>query len=113
MYIYQIVLILVSLLAIFIGARRYHDESFSLGTLILWILVWFVVILVALFPGISVTIASITGLGRGLDALYIVSIIFIFYIIFKLYNKIDDQKKRINELVSELAIRNHEKDREE
>ncbi|WP_367400588.1 DUF2304 family protein [Methanosphaera stadtmanae] len=48
-------------------------------------------------------------MGRGLDALYILSIIILFYLLFKLYNKIEDQKKRINKLVSELALDNENK----
>ena len=66
--------------------------------------------LITIFPGITSAFAGIFGFGRGLDVVYIASIIFSFYIMFKLYNKTEKQRKRIDELVSELAIKDHEND---
>ena len=45
-----------------------------------------------------------------LRGIYIISIIFLFYIVFKLYNKMEKQKKRINDLVSELALKDNEEE---
>ncbi len=112
MFTYQIIILIVSLVAIGLGVKRYHEDNMSLSYFVAWILIWILIILFSIFPNISTNIASIFGFGRGLDTLYIFSTILLFYIVFKLYNKIDDQNKRINELVSELAIY-HEKDEED
>ena len=78
-----------------------------------WILIWILVIVISLFPSITTTIASLFGLGRGLDALYIAAIILSYYAMFKLYNKMDNQRKRIDELVSEIAIYNNEQEEDD
>ena len=105
MELYQIIIIVVSVAVILLVS----NDTLSIGTYIEWLVIWILVILAALFPQISINLASFAGLGRGLDALYILSIIILFYLLFKLYNKIEDQKKRINKLVSELALDNENK----
>ena len=109
MELYQIIIIVVSVAVILLVSKRFRNDTLSIGTYIEWLVIWILVILAALFPQISINLASFAVLGRGLAALYILSIIILFYLLFKLYNKIEDQKKRINKLVSELALDNENK----
>lgn len=109
MELYQIIIIVVSVAVILLVSKRFRNDTLSIGTYIEWLVIWILVILASLFPQISINLASFAGLGRGLDTLYILSIIILFYLLFKLYNKIEDQKKRINKLVSELALDNENK----
>lgn len=105
---YQIILLLISIIGIVLGIYRYKNESFSNSVFALWTFVWIIIIVVTLFPSITTHFANLFGIGRGLDSVYIVSILFLFYIVFKLYNKIEQQKKRINELVSQLTLKENE-----
>lgn len=105
---YQIILLLLSIIGIALGIFRYRNESFSNSVFALWTFVWIIIIIVTLFPSITTHFANLFGIGRGLDSVYIVSILFLFYIVFKLYNKIEQQKKRINELVSQLTLKENE-----
>lgn len=105
---YQIILLLISIIGIVLGIYRYKNESFSNSVFALWMFVWIIIIVVTLFPSITTHFANLFGIGRGLDSVYIVSILFLFYIVFKLYNKIEQQKKRINELVSQLTLKENE-----
>ena len=107
---YQIIIIIISILAISFSIKKYYENNFSLATFVAWILIWILVIVISLFPSITTPIASLFGLGRGLDALYIAAIILSYYAMFKLYNKMDNQRKRIDELVSEIAIYNNEQE---
>lgn len=107
---YQIILLLISIIGIIMGIHRYRNDSFNTFVFSLWMLVWFVVIAITLFPQLTTMFARLFGIGRGLDSVYIISIIFLFYIVFKLYNKMEKQKKRINELVSELALKDNEEE---
>lgn len=113
MYTYQIIILIISIAAIAVSVKKYYENSFSLMTFVTWIAIWLLVIIVSLFPGITTSIASIFGLGRGLDAVYIAAIIFSYYAMFKLYNKVDKQRKRIDELVSEIALYNNKLEEDE
>lgn len=112
MFTYQIIILIVSIIAIALSIKRYHEDNMGLSYFVAWVIIWLLVILFSIFPHISNSIAGIFGFGRGLDTLYIFSIILLFYIVFKLYNKIEDQNKRINELVSEIAIYNQKQEEE-
>lgn len=105
---YQIILLIISLLCILLGIHRYKNDYFSTSVFALWTFVWIIIVVVTLFPDLTISFANLFGIGRGLDSVYIVSIIFLFYIVFKLYNKMEQQKRRINELVSQLALKEHE-----
>ena len=113
MFTYQIIIFIISIIAILFSVKKYHEDNFSLATFVAWIVLWLLVIIVSVFPNITTSIASLFGLGRGLDALYIAAIILSYYAMFKLYNKMDEQRKRINELVSEIAIYNNELEEDE
>lgn len=105
MFTYQIILLVLSILGIVFGIYQYRNNSFNSAVLCLWVFAGVAIIVVALFPGITTPIARLFGFGRGLDIIYVLSILFLFYIVFKLYNKMEEQKKRINELVSQLALK--------
>lgn len=109
MFTYQIILLIISILCILLGIHRYRNDYFSNSVFALWTIVWIIIVFVTIFPNVTTHFANLFGLGRGLDSVYIASILFLFYIVFKLYNKIEQQKKRINELVSQLSLKEHEK----
>lgn len=108
MLVYQLIIPIIAILIIYWAVKKFRDEKISLGlalTIITFVALMFIA---STFPQISIILAKITGLGRGLDALYIIAILILMFLIFKLYNMIEDQKRRINELISQLAIYNHD-----
>jgi hypothetical protein len=78
----------------------------SIGMLLLWILIWLIVIIVSLYPNDTNYLASYTGIGRGLDFVLILGILLSFYLIFKMYNKIEDIEEELTDLIREIAIQN-------
>ncbi|WP_304125012.1 DUF2304 domain-containing protein [Methanosphaera cuniculi] len=108
MYTYQIIMLIIVILIIYWTMRNYSSENFNLGLSVGISLIAIVIFVLTLFPQISVNLAEIVGLGRGLDLLYILAFLFILYVLFKLYNMIEDQKRRINQLISQLAIEKHD-----
>lgn len=105
---YQIILLIIGIAGILFGIYQFKKDSFSNMVVSLWLLIWLAIIIITLFPDLTTVVANIFGIGRGLDSVYIISILFLFYIIFKLYNMVEKEKKRINELVSELALKEND-----
>lgn len=48
-------------------------------------------------------LGKVTGVGRGVDVLVYLSIIFLFYYVLRQNNKIDLLEKQITKLVREIA----------
>src|SRR3989344_5327219 len=103
---------LITLFIIFAISRvvlRFKEGKISLVALIGWFLLWSWVELVIWIPGITTDIANILGIGRGADLIIYSSIVVLFYLIFRMYVKLEDTEREITELVRKIAL--NEKDK--
>lgn len=102
----QLVLLLI---IIFTGSRaffRLREGNLELGAFIFWLLVWMGGTVVILFPAFTTKLANQFGIGRGADAITYVSIIVLFYLIFRLHVALEDVRHEISELVRQIALSN-------
>lgn len=74
--------------------------GWSVGTIILLIVVW--------RPNLATRISEIFGIGRGVDAVLYISVALLFYIMLRLFLRIEQQENLITKLVSEIALARHE-----
>ena len=84
---------------------RAKDKKIGLGELFFWLAIWTGLIFVVFFPDFTTYIASLLGIGRGVDVVIYMSIALLFYMIFRLYVKIDEMEKEITKLVREIALK--------
>ncbi len=110
---YQIIATLFGIIAILLSILRFRDGKMSIGMLFLWILIWLLVIFIAFDPQSTSELASLTGIGRGLDLVLILGLLLSFYLIFRMYNKIENIEEELTNLTREIAISNAKKAEEE
>lgn len=101
---YPLLAIFLGILAITLSILRFRDGKMSLGMFLVWIFIWLVVIIISIYPDSTNYLASFTGIGRGLDLVLILGLLLSFYMIFKMYNKIETVEEELTNLVRELAI---------
>ncbi|WP_456367241.1 DUF2304 family protein [Thermococcus sp.] len=105
MYAVQIIALLVLLYLFFKVYRDYSDGRLDWQGVVAWTIIITVFALIALFPiQLSGTIKRLLGLGRGLDALFVVSIGLLFFLVFDIYLRIDRTEREITELTRKVAI---------
>lgn len=95
---------LIGIIAIIIGILRLKNGKMSIGMAALWIIIWVLVIWISIFPESTNLFASLTGIGRGLDAVLIFGLILSFYLIFRMYSMIENMDREITLLVREIAL---------
>jgi len=105
----QIIVVLFALFAFSRALLRFKDRKISGKEFIAWTILWAAAIVVILLPGTTFFFANILGITRGADFVVYVSIILLFYLVFKLYVKIDSVERNVTNLVRELAIRKGKK----
>lgn len=88
---------------------RAKDKSISIGELFFWLAIWGGLIFVVFFPEYTNILADLVGIGRGVDVIIYTSITLLFYLIFRMYVKIEESEAKITRLVRELAIREKRK----
>lgn len=104
--------LLISTFVLFALSRailRYRDGSLGLLGLLLWSLVWLGVGGIVWWPDASESLARLIGVGRGADALIYISIVALFYGMFRLYVKLEFIEHEITSLVRNLAVKNPER----
>jgi len=105
-----IISILISILTIFIISRiffRIKDKNLSVSMGLFWIMSWITIAVVTFFPQITTNFSELIGIGRGVDAAFFITLLFLSYIIFRLYVKIDNLDKNMTELTINITKKFH------
>jgi len=106
MEILQIVIIIFALFAISRAVLRFKDNNLSKNELMFWVLIWLAVIIIPFIPGITTKVSAIFGIGRGIDLIVYISIVVLFYLLFRIYVKTEALEKEITLVVRKLALKN-------
>lgn len=101
----QLLIILFAVFAISRVVLRFKDRSITLQALFFWIIIWFAIVLVTILPRTATFLTNFFGVGRGADLLIYLSIILLFYLIFKIYVKLDNLNKEITKVVRRESLR--------
>jgi small membrane protein len=104
-----IIQILFLIFALFAWSRaiiRFWKRDIELGEFIFWSGAWVVVILISLFPDSLTQFSYMAGIERGTDLLIYGGMILMFYMMFRLYVKIDHQNQEMTKIVRNIAMEN-------
>lgn len=105
----QLIVVLVAVVAVIKAIANYNKKRMALLSLILWCAIWIGAVIVIFIPKVSFFFANILGIGRGADFVVYVSIIILFYLMFRIYVKIDNVEKNVTKIVRETAIKKAKK----
>ena len=94
----SIIILIFSLFALSRVILRTQDKSISFKESLLWVIIWITIATFTIVPQATDKLSLLFGVGRGVDTAFFLSIIFLFYIIFRLYIKIDELDKNITTL---------------
>jgi len=104
--------IIFSFFAIFAISRtiiRFKKKEIFLAWFLFWIIFWSAVIVAVLLPWTTTVLAEWVGIGRGVDLVIYLSITCLFYLIFRLFVRIEQIERNITKLVEKNAIREFKK----
>lgn len=104
----MIIKIAIILAVLFIVSRiilRFKDGLVSIWGLIAWLLLWTAVIVATIVPWTTERLANLIGVGRGVDAIIYISIIILFYGVFRLSVKLENIEYEITQIVRKNALR--------
>jgi small membrane protein len=106
----QIVLTCFAIFAVSRVLSRYRRGGMRALHLILWLLFWAGVIVVSLHPATADRMADILGVGRGVDTAMYLSLLLIFYLLFRSFAKIEDMDRQLTRVVRASALREMEEE---
>lgn len=101
-----LVQILIVIFITFAGSRvilRFRDNAIGYGEFFFWSSIWALILLIVFQPNLADKTAIFFGVQRGTDIMFFISIILIFYLLFRLYIKLDGLDRNITNLSSETS----------
>jgi len=101
----QIIILLFALFALSRVLLKIKREKISWKRQLPWLVVWLALILFTLWPITSSYLAAFLQVSSGINLLLYISIVVLFYLIYKLYAKVDSLDRTITKLIRELAKR--------
>jgi hypothetical protein len=110
MHAIQIVLICFAVFAFSRVLIRYRRGGMRLLHLGLWLLFWACVVVVAWLPDTTNLLANWLGVGRGVDTAMYLSLLMIFYLLFRSFAKVEDLDRQLTRVVRANALREMEED---
>lgn len=106
-------LLAAKILSLFLAAiaisKSYVDwraKAESLPMFVFWIGTWTMIVIVALFPSIiDVLIVSFGGGRTGLGTFFGMGLVFLFFIVYRMYVKIERIEQKLTKTIQEVALR--------
>ncbi|ASJ07773.1 UDP-N-acetylglucosamine--dolichyl-phosphate N-acetylglucosaminephosphotransferase [Thermococcus siculi] len=100
---YIAITVVVALMLYVLG--KYGKKEMDWRDFLFWETILVGLLIVSVFPlEIANFIKTLLGLGRGLDALFVVAIGLTYILVFKVYMAVDRTEREITELTRKIAI---------
>jgi hypothetical protein len=101
----QIVLIAFAVFALSRVILRFRKGGLPLVHLVTWFLFWAAVIVAVVRPATTTSIASLVRVCRGADLVMYVSVLVLFYSLFRMFGKIEELERQITRVVRAAALK--------
>ena len=101
---FQLLLILFSLYAIWPVIQKQREGSLSRRGLSFWVIFWLLADLAVIWPNSTTVLANALGIGRGSDLVIYISLALLFFLIFKLHIKIESINRDITKVVRDRVF---------
>jgi hypothetical protein len=102
----QVILIASIVLMVLRLLYQLKKKNINLGQFLIWLIIWLSAIVVIWYPQVTTYLADILGVGRGVDLVIYVSVVAVFYLMFRLLVRIEKIERDITKIVRSDAIEN-------
>lgn len=99
--------ILITLFSVFVIAKafgKFQKKEVHGKTVLLWSLFWILVVFLIWQPNLTNYLAAFLGVTRGADAVFYLSVVIIFYLLFRIFAKLERIEGDITTLVRDSAL---------
>jgi hypothetical protein len=100
----QYILSALLVAALAITVKRARQGAIGRWSAALWSLLWVAAAAAILRPEATSMLASLVGVGRGVDVVTYFSIIFLFALLFRVFLRIEKLERDITRLVREIGL---------
>jgi len=100
----QILLVLFAAFVLLKISFKFLQKKINLREFILWLFFWVIVIVIVILPNITTYLADLVGIGRGSDLAVYLAVLLLFYLVFRVFVKLDNIDAQLTKVVRKEAI---------
>lgn len=100
----KIFLVVILLLLAYLIIHKINKQDISMRYSCVWLIMIFILIILAIFPQIAMWLANILGFEKSSNMIFLIAIIVLFYISFLHTITVSKQNEKIKDLVQEISI---------
>lgn len=100
---------LFSLLMIFRAFSLFQKQKQTWRELVVWLVVWFGIGLVAMFPQVLDHLPPAVGIKSGVNVLTFFGFVILFYGFFRLFTKVEELEEKVVKMVRGRALGNEKR----
>jgi len=104
MFIPQLVIVLFVIFAWSRAYLAFKKSKITVYEFIFWCVVWLSVIVVIVIPNLATRLAALFGISRGVDLFIYVGILLLFYLIYRIYVRLENMRMDVTKVVREVSI---------
>jgi len=90
---------------------RFKDGDISVWLFLSALILWSCALVLSVWSELSSSLAKLVGIGRGVDFMFLFSILFLIYVNFCLYLRMKKNQRDITKLTREIAMCNLENEK--
>ncbi|MCD4760356.1 DUF2304 domain-containing protein [bacterium] len=105
----QILVTLFIVAILFKLFKQKQHNKISTWSFVIWFLLWLIILIVFWQPDTTSYLANWLGIGRGADLVIYLSIVVIFYLLFRIFVRLNKIETEITKAVRQDAIKNVKK----
>lgn len=104
MMVIQIILVIFFLFVLFKVLGRFRSGDLKGKEAIGWVIFWILAGVVVISPNSTLVLAKVLGVGRGVDAIIYLAMALLFFLVFKIFVRLETIEHQITKLVRQDTL---------
>ncbi len=89
---------------------KFRSKEIRLVEFFWWSVFWLAIAVVVVYPKTASLLAIYVGIGRGADLVVYASLLLIFYLLFRLFMRLEKMEQNITKIVTAIALKEEDKE---
>ena len=102
----QILAIIFCLFALWRVVAKFRRQEIKPVELSMWLIFWLAVAVAFITPESLTKLANLLGIGRGADLVLYVAVVAVFYLMFRIFVRLEKMERDITKVVRKNALEN-------
>jgi small membrane protein len=100
----QILAIIFCLFALWRVSAKFRRQELKISEFLMWLIFWLAVGVAFITPESLTRLANLLGIGRGADLVLYVAVIVVFYLMFRIFIRLEKMEHEITKVVRQDTL---------